>query len=62
LLDDGYSGLPVGNDHAVEINVLLLLHKDSLSCVLIAQMWVEKFRLLTPDTTVARYPSPIPVG
>src|SRR5271168_4748441 len=41
LLDNGYSELPVGSEHAVAIEGLPLLHKDPFDRILIAQATVE---------------------
>ncbi len=59
LLDNGYSELPVGSEHAVEIDALPTLHKDPFDRILIAQALVEGITLVTADAIVAQYPGPI---
>ena len=59
LLDNGYSELPIGSEHAVAIDSLPSLHKDPFDRMLVAQATVEGITLLTADETVARYPGPI---
>lgn len=59
MLDDGYEELPVLGQHAVEVDVLPLLHKDPFDRLLIAQAMVEGITLLTADPMIARYPGPI---
>jgi PIN domain nuclease of toxin-antitoxin system len=59
LLDNGYSELPVGSEHAVAIEGLPLLHKDPFDRILIAQATVEGIILLTVDPLVAQYAGPV---
>ncbi len=59
LLDNGYSELPIGSEHAVAIDGLPLLHKDPFDRMLIAQARVEGIILLTMDPLVAQYPGPV---
>jgi PIN domain nuclease of toxin-antitoxin system len=59
LLDNGYSELPVGSEHAVEIDALPTFHKDPFDRILIAQALVEGITLVTADAIVAQYPGPI---
>lgn len=59
LLDNGYSELPVGSEHAVEIESLPLIHKDPFDRMLVAQAIVEGILLITSDNLVAQYPGPI---
>jgi PIN domain nuclease of toxin-antitoxin system len=59
LLDNGYSELPIGSEHAVAIDGLPLLHKDPFDRMLIAQALVEGIILLTMDPLVAQYPGPV---
>lgn len=59
LLDNGYSELPIGSEHAVTINSLPPIHKDPFDRMLVAQAMVEGILLLTADSTVAQYPGPI---
>jgi PIN domain nuclease of toxin-antitoxin system len=59
LLDNGYSELLIGTDHAVAIDGLPLLHKDPFDRILIAQAMVEGITLLTSDPLIAQYSGPI---
>ena len=59
LLDNGYSELPVGSEHAVALDGLPPLHKDPFDRLLVAQAWVEGITLLTSDAVVAQYPGPV---
>ena len=59
LLDNGYSELPIGSEHAVAIDSLPPIHKDPFDRILIAQATVEGITLLTADTLVSQYPGPI---
>ena len=59
LLDNGYSELPVGSEHAVAIEGLPLLHKDPFDRMLIAQATVEGIILLTVDPLMAQYAGPV---
>ncbi|HEY4051747.1 MAG TPA: type II toxin-antitoxin system VapC family toxin [Acidobacteriaceae bacterium] len=59
LLDNGYSELPIGSDHALAIDGLPPLHKDPFDRILIAQAIVEGITLLTMDPLVAQYPGPV---
>jgi PIN domain nuclease of toxin-antitoxin system len=59
LLDNGYSELLIGSDHAVAIDGLPPLHKDPFDRILIAQAIVEGITLLTVDPLVAQYAGPI---
>ena len=59
LLDNGYSELPVGSEHAVAIDSLPPLHKDPFDRLLVAQAMVEGITLLTSDALVAQYPGPV---
>jgi PIN domain nuclease of toxin-antitoxin system len=59
LLDNGYSELPIGSDHAVAIDGLPPLHKDPFDRILVAQAIVEGITLLTMDPLVAQYAGPV---
>ncbi|WP_354683100.1 type II toxin-antitoxin system VapC family toxin [Cupriavidus necator] len=59
LLDNGYSELPIGSEHAVAIDCLPLIHKDPFDRLLVAQATVEGITLLTSDSVVAQYPGPV---
>ena len=59
LLDNGYSELPIGSEHAVAIDSLPPIHKDPFDRMLVAQAIVEGITLLTADMMVAQYPGPI---
>lgn len=59
LLDNGYSELPIGSEHAVEVKGLPAIHKDPFDRMLVAQAMVEGITLLTADAVVAQYPGPV---
>lgn len=59
LLDNGYSELPVGSEHAVAIESLPPIHKDPFDRLLVAQATIEGITLLTADSLVAQYPGPV---
>jgi PIN domain nuclease of toxin-antitoxin system len=59
LLDNGYSELPVGSEHAVTVSSLPFLHKDPFDRMLVAQAIVEGIILLTSDAFVSQYPGPV---
>ena len=59
LLDNDYTELQVGSDHAIAIESLPLLHKDPFDRILIAQAMVEGITLLTADPLIAQYAGPI---
>ena len=59
LLDNGYSELPIGSEHAVAVGSLPPSHKDPFDRMLIAQAMVEGITLLTADSLVAQYPGPV---
>ena len=59
LLDNGYSELPIGSEHAVAIDNLPPIHKDPFDRMLVAQAMVEGITLLTSDPLVAQYPGPV---
>jgi PIN domain nuclease of toxin-antitoxin system len=59
LLDNGYSELPIGSEHAVAVENLPPIHKDPFDRILVAQAQVEGITLLTSDPMVAQYPGPV---
>jgi PIN domain nuclease of toxin-antitoxin system len=59
LLDNGYSELLIGSEHAVAITSLPAIHKDPFDRLLIAQATIEGITLLTCDAIVAQYPGPV---
>lgn len=59
LLDNGYSELPVGCEHAVEVESLPVIHQDPFDRMPVAQAMVEGISLLVSDSLVAQYPGPI---
>jgi PIN domain nuclease of toxin-antitoxin system len=59
LLDNGYSELPIGSEHAVAIDNLPPIHKDPFDRILVAQALMEGITLLTTDPSLARYPGPV---
>lgn len=59
LLDNGYTELLIGSDHALAMDGLPRLHKDPFDRILIAQAIVESITLLTPDPLISQYSGPI---
>lgn len=59
LLDNGYEELPINSDHAVAVDALPPIHRDSFDRLLVAQAMVEGLLLLTTDDRVAAYPAPV---
>ncbi len=59
LLDNDYSELMIGSDHAVAIDGLPRIHKDPFDRILVAQAMVEGITLLTVDPLVAQYGAPV---
>ncbi len=59
LIDNGYSELPIGSEHAVAIDCLPPIHTDPFDRLLVAQATVEGITLLTSDQLVAQYPGPV---
>ena len=51
--------LPITHEHALQLALLPLHHRDPFDRILIAQATVEGITLLTADPIVARYPGPI---
>jgi PIN domain nuclease of toxin-antitoxin system len=59
LLDNGYTELQIGSDHALAMDGLPRLHKDPFDRILIAQAIVEGITLLTADPLISQYSGPI---
>jgi PIN domain nuclease of toxin-antitoxin system len=59
LLANGYQELPITTEHTLAVGELPPLHKDPFDRILIAQARVEGLQLLTVDTVVAQYGSPV---
>src|ERR1700756_2598108 len=59
LLDNDYTELLIGSDHALAVDGLPRLHKDPFDRILIAQAMVEGITLLTADPLIAQYSGPI---
>lgn len=59
LLDNGYVELPITSQHAVNIDSLPPLHKDSFDRLLLAQAISEGIILLTGDAQLVRYRGPV---
>ena len=55
LLDNGYSELAIGSEHAAAVADLAPIHKDPFDRILVAQSVVEGIPLLTTDPLVAQY-------
>jgi PIN domain nuclease of toxin-antitoxin system len=58
LLDNGYSELPIGSEHAVAVESLPLIHKDPFDRILVSQATIEGFTLLTADVLLGQYGGP----
>ena len=61
LLENDYTELVVTGAHAVVVDLLPPIHRDSFDRILIVQAQVEGITLLTTDEVVGRYPGPIEV-
>ena len=59
LLDNGYEELAIRSEHAVAIDSLPPIHRDSFDRLLVAQATFEGIALLTTDPVVARYPGTV---
>jgi PIN domain nuclease of toxin-antitoxin system len=59
LVDTGYIELPITSLHTIALAALPPIHKDPFDRLLVAQSIVEGIVLLTVDSVVARYGSPI---
>lgn len=59
LVDNGYRELPITGQHAAAISNLPPIHKDPFDRLLVAQARVEGVVLLTSDSQVADYGSPV---
>lgn len=59
LLDNGYTELAVDGTHAADVAGLPAHHTDPFDRIQIAQARVEGLVLLTSDSEVARYGSPV---
>ena len=59
LLDNAYSELPIGGEHAVAIDSLPAIHNDPFDRIILARAAVEGITLLTVDSIVAQYPGPV---
>lgn len=55
FMQSGYRMLPVSPEHAAAVEALPVHHQDPFDRLLVAQSLAEPLRLLTHDTTVARY-------
>lgn len=51
----GFRMLPVSPEHAAAVEALPAHHQDPFDRLLVAQSLTEPLRLLTHDTTIARY-------
>jgi PIN domain nuclease of toxin-antitoxin system len=58
-LENGYLEVPISARHAIAVEDLPGLHKDTFDRLLIAQAKVEAFTLVTGDATLASYPGNI---
>lgn len=59
LLDNGYNEINITSEHCLTVKSLPMLHRDPFDRLLVAQMIIEGFTLLTVDALVAQYPGSI---
>lgn len=59
LVENGYLELPITSRHTIEVSHLPPIHRDPFDRLLVAQSIVEGITLLTVDSTVAKYGSPV---
>ncbi len=56
---NGFSVLPIGVDHALQVFRLPLLHRDPFDRILVAQSQRHQLPLLTADPLIAQYDVPV---
>ena len=61
LEDNGFSELPVSEQHAVALSDLPAIHGDPFDRMLVAQAITEPMALITTDERLAAYPGTIEV-
>ncbi|MGK9054664.1 type II toxin-antitoxin system VapC family toxin [Neorhizobium petrolearium] len=59
LIESDFKELAVTASHALEVDMLQPIHKDTFDRILIAQAMWEGMLLLTSDETIAQYNAPI---
>jgi len=59
LLNNGWEELPITSEHGVATRDLPQIHKDPFDRILVAQAIVEGAALLTADSVLATYGSPV---
>jgi PIN domain nuclease of toxin-antitoxin system len=59
LLDNGYNEINITSEHCLAVKSLPMLHRDPFDRLLVAQMMIEGFTLLTVDALVSQYPGSI---
>ncbi|MCL2197785.1 MAG: type II toxin-antitoxin system VapC family toxin [Defluviitaleaceae bacterium] len=59
LLLNGYSQIDITARHTLMIDMLPNIHKDPFDRILLAQAMAEEITLLTFDSVLANYPSPV---
>ncbi len=59
MIDNGYVELPIGAEHVLAMLGLPPIHKDPFDRLLLAQASVEGITLLTSDSQLAAYASPV---
>jgi PIN domain nuclease of toxin-antitoxin system len=59
LLDNGYNEIAIRSEHAIFIENLPPIHKDTFDRILVAQASVEGITLLTSDSLLGKYPGPV---
>jgi PIN domain nuclease of toxin-antitoxin system len=55
LLDNGYKEINITSEHCLAVKSLPMLHRDPFDRLLVAQMMIEGFTLLTVDALVSQY-------
>src|SRR4051812_21414133 len=59
LLNNGWKELPITSKHGVAMQGLPAIHNDPFDRILVAQATVEDMFLLTADTVLATYGTPV---
>lgn len=55
IVEQGFSWLPIGADHAWHLRTLPFHHRDPFDRVLVAQALVERLPIVTTDSHLCRY-------
>lgn len=59
LMENGYVELALTSDHALAVDLLPYLHKDTFDRLLVAQALAEGMPLVTADAQLSAYPGDI---